>query len=98
MVAPDARRLTRGRGGGMSRGRLQRGALNVAVVGAGTAGPAAAVFLARAGHRVRVFERAPVNLPVGAGAVVRWDCAMTGLRWTRTGVRVWSMLKRGLLG
>ncbi len=50
--------------------------LNVAIVGAGTAGPAAAVFLARAGHRVRVFERAPVNLPVGAGFLLQ----PTGMR------------------
>lgn len=50
--------------------------LEVAIVGAGTAGPAAAIFLARAGHRVRLFERAPVNLPVGAGFLLQ----PTGMR------------------
>lgn len=50
--------------------------LRVAVVGAGTAGPAAAVMLARAGHRVTLYERAPVNLPVGAGFLLQ----PTGMR------------------
>lgn len=50
--------------------------LEVAIVGAGTAGPAAAIFLAKAGHRVRFFERAPVNLPVGAGFLLQ----PTGMR------------------
>lgn len=45
--------------------------LQVAIVGAGTAGPAAAVLLARSGHRVTLFERAPVNLPVGAGFLLQ---------------------------
>jgi 2-polyprenyl-6-methoxyphenol hydroxylase-like FAD-dependent oxidoreductase len=45
--------------------------LEIAIVGAGTAGPAAAIFLSRAGHRVRLFERAPVNLPVGAGFLLQ---------------------------
>ncbi|MDF3059016.1 MAG: Oxidoreductase [Rariglobus sp.] len=45
--------------------------LRVAIIGAGTAGPAAAVFLARAGHRVTLYERAPVNLPVGAGFLLQ---------------------------
>jgi 2-polyprenyl-6-methoxyphenol hydroxylase-like FAD-dependent oxidoreductase len=50
--------------------------LEIAIVGAGTAGPAAAIFLSRAGHRVRLFERAPVNLPVGAGFLLQ----PTGMR------------------
>ncbi len=45
--------------------------LRVAIIGAGTAGPAAAVLLARAGHRVTLYERAPVNLPVGAGFLLQ---------------------------
>ncbi|MFA6289875.1 MAG: NAD(P)/FAD-dependent oxidoreductase [Opitutaceae bacterium] len=45
--------------------------LRVGIVGAGTAGPAAAVLLARAGHHVTLFERAPVNLPVGAGFLLQ---------------------------
>ena len=51
-------------------------ALEGAIVGAGTAGPAAAIFLSRVGHRVRLFERAPVNLPVGAGFLLQ----PTGMR------------------
>ena len=43
----------------------------MAVVGAGTAGAAAAAFLARAGHAVTVFERVPDPGPVGAGIVLQ---------------------------
>ncbi|MCU1280035.1 MAG: Oxidoreductase [bacterium] len=45
--------------------------LDIAVVGAGTAGTAAAVYLARAGHRVTVFERVPDPGPVGAGIIMQ---------------------------
>lgn len=45
--------------------------LRIAIVGSGTAGPAAAIFLARAGHRVHLFERAPEKLPVGAGFLLQ---------------------------
>ncbi|HEX4456933.1 MAG TPA: NAD(P)/FAD-dependent oxidoreductase, partial [Polyangia bacterium] len=45
--------------------------LDVAVVGAGTAGVAAALFLARAGHRVTVCERVPEPSAVGAGIVLQ---------------------------
>src|SRR5580700_9729004 len=48
-----------------------RGALRVAVVGCGTAGAAAALFLARAGHDVTVFERVPEPGPVGAGIMMQ---------------------------
>ncbi|KAF1721307.1 FAD-dependent oxidoreductase [Pseudoxanthomonas wuyuanensis] len=44
---------------------------DIAVVGYGTAGQAAAVLLARDGHRVQVFERAPVLGPVGAGFLLQ---------------------------
>lgn len=57
-------------------GWMKINGLNIAVVAAGTAGPAAAVLLARAGHRVRLYERAPVNLPVGAGFLLQ----PTGMR------------------
>ncbi len=41
------------------------------VIGAGTAGSAAAVFLARAGHRVTLYERVPDPRPIGAGITVQ---------------------------
>ncbi len=47
------------------------GGLDIAVVGCGSAGPAAALYLHRGGHRVRVFERAPELLPVGAGFLLQ---------------------------
>lgn len=46
-------------------------ALRIAIVGSGTAGPAAAIFLARAGHEVVLFEKAPQKLPVGAGFLLQ---------------------------
>jgi 2-polyprenyl-6-methoxyphenol hydroxylase-like FAD-dependent oxidoreductase len=46
-------------------------ALDVGVIGAGTAGSAAAVFLARAGHRVTVYERVAHPMPVGAGITLQ---------------------------
>lgn len=46
-------------------------ALDIAVVGCGSAGPAAALYLHRSGHRVRLFERAPELLPVGAGFLLQ---------------------------
>jgi 2-polyprenyl-6-methoxyphenol hydroxylase-like FAD-dependent oxidoreductase len=45
--------------------------LAIGVVGCGTAGPAAALFLARAGHAVTLFERVPEPGPVGAGIVLQ---------------------------
>jgi 2-polyprenyl-6-methoxyphenol hydroxylase-like FAD-dependent oxidoreductase len=45
--------------------------LRIGVVGAGIAGTAAALYLARAGHRVELFERAPVLGPVGAGLLLQ---------------------------
>jgi len=45
--------------------------LRIAIIGSGTAGPAAAIFLARAGHSVTLFERAPVKLSVGAGFLLQ---------------------------
>lgn len=48
-----------------------RSPLDVGVVGAGTAGTAAALLLARAGHRVTLLERVPEPGPVGAGIVLQ---------------------------
>lgn len=45
--------------------------LDIAVVGTGTAGSASALFLARAGHRVTVYERVPDPQPVGAGIMLQ---------------------------
>ena len=42
--------------------------LDVGIIGAGTAGSAAAVFLARAGHRVTVYERVPCRRRSGPGS------------------------------
>lgn len=45
--------------------------LDVAIVGCGTAGPATALFLSRAGHRVVLFERFHEPKPVGAGIMLQ---------------------------
>ena len=45
--------------------------LDVGVVGCGFAGAASALFLARAGHEVTLYEEAPVPRPIGAGIVLQ---------------------------
>jgi 2-polyprenyl-6-methoxyphenol hydroxylase-like FAD-dependent oxidoreductase len=45
--------------------------VRVAIVGVGTAGAAAALFLSRAGHDVVVYERVPEPRPVGAGIMMQ---------------------------
>jgi 2-polyprenyl-6-methoxyphenol hydroxylase-like FAD-dependent oxidoreductase len=45
--------------------------LDVAVCGCGPAGLAAALLLARAGHRVRIFERFETPRPVGSGLIIQ---------------------------
>lgn len=45
--------------------------LRIGIVGYGTAGQAAALLLTRDGHRVDVFEQAPVLGPVGAGFLLQ---------------------------
>src|SRR6186713_1508141 len=45
--------------------------LDVGIIGAGTAGSAAAVFLARAGHRVTLYERVLDPRAVGAGITIQ---------------------------
>lgn len=45
--------------------------LTIAIAGAGVAGTAAALALARAGHRVHLYEQAPTLLPVGAGLLLQ---------------------------
>jgi 2-polyprenyl-6-methoxyphenol hydroxylase-like FAD-dependent oxidoreductase len=49
-----------------------RGAsLDIAIVGCGPSGMAAALFLSRAGHRITVFERFDAPRPVGAGLLLQ---------------------------
>jgi 2-polyprenyl-6-methoxyphenol hydroxylase-like FAD-dependent oxidoreductase len=43
----------------------------IGIVGAGTAGAAAAILLARAGHTVTVFERVAEPRPIGAGITLQ---------------------------
>lgn len=45
--------------------------MRIAIVGYGTAGQAVAIFLARDGHEVEVFERSPELKPVGAGFLLQ---------------------------
>lgn len=45
--------------------------MRIAVVGCGTAGAAAALFLARAGHELTVYERVADPGPVGAGFILQ---------------------------
>lgn len=54
----------------MKHARMEK-TLRIAVVGCGSAGPAAATLLQRQGHRVTLFERAPECRPVGAGFLLQ---------------------------
>lgn len=50
---------------------VSRAVLDIAVVGAGTAGSASALFLSRLGHRMTLYERVAEPRPVGAGIVLQ---------------------------
>ena len=45
--------------------------MKIAVIGLGTAGPAAALLLARQGHAVEIFERVEHPAPTGAGLLLQ---------------------------
>ena len=45
--------------------------LHIGIIGCGTAGPASAILLARQGHRVEVFDKAPACRAVGAGVMLQ---------------------------
>ncbi len=47
------------------------GALNIAIAGGGIAGLASAVLLARRGHKITLFDKAPQPLPVGSGLIMQ---------------------------
>lgn len=68
-VAPDNR-------SGMPKGSnnnslSMRRRLEIAVCGCGPAGLAAALFLARSGHRVRIFDQFETPRPVGSGLILQ---------------------------
>lgn len=45
--------------------------LDVGVIGCGTAGPAAALLLARRGHHVTIYEKVAAPRPIGAGIILQ---------------------------
>ena len=45
--------------------------MDIGIIGSGTAGSATALFLARAGHRVTLYERVPESGAVGAGIMLQ---------------------------
>jgi len=55
--------------------------LEVGVIGAGTAGLATAIALARAGHAVTVFEKHRALAPLGAGILIQPQGIAASMRW-----------------
>mgnify|MGYP000194258701 CR=1 FL=1 len=45
--------------------------LDIAIIGCGSGGPAAATLLARAGHNVQIFEKVQAHKTVGAGVLIQ---------------------------
>jgi len=65
--------------------------VDVGIIGCGTAGAAAALFLCRAGHRVTVYEAVPEPSAVGAGIMLQ----PTGMRVLETLGLLEPVLTRG---
>lgn len=61
--------MRQGCGAGKVRGMSQ--ILSIAIAGAGIGGLTSAAFLARAGHRVVVFDQFAAPQPVGSGLVIQ---------------------------
>jgi 2-polyprenyl-6-methoxyphenol hydroxylase-like FAD-dependent oxidoreductase len=73
--------------------------LEIGIVGAGTAGLAAAIALARIGHRVTVFEKHPAMAPLGAGVLIQpQGVAALDLLGVGSAFRDASVPVTGLLG
>ncbi|KAG8741018.1 hypothetical protein FRC10_003441 [Ceratobasidium sp. 414] len=62
-------------------GRVTSNPLNIVVVGCGLGGLAAAYCLAKAGHKVTLFEAAPAIGEVGAGIQVTPNVSRLLIRW-----------------
>lgn len=59
----------------------ERAVLDVAIVGAGVGGLAAAYLLGRAGHRVTVYDGATELATIGAGIQVSPNVTRLMIRW-----------------
>ncbi|KAG9080260.1 hypothetical protein FRC06_006861, partial [Ceratobasidium sp. 370] len=62
-------------------GRVTSNPLNIVVVGCGLGGLAAAFSLAKAGHKITLFEAAPAIGEVGAGIQVTPNVSRLLIRW-----------------
>jgi salicylate hydroxylase len=66
---------------GLYEGRKATLSLNIAIVGCGLGGLAAAYCLAQAGHKVTVLEAAPAIGEVGAGIQIGPNLTRLLIRW-----------------